>query len=376
MIRPSDAGEPMSSPHAETDVPAEWRDTFAEICDRHRGRLIRWLTAIFGPRDAEDIAHEALYRLYTRPGQVDNVDDAWPWLSVVARNVGRDLARHNAWSTSVDAAALSHVPDDVVVPDEVVARDEGARLAEALRSLTPRERHVIRLRDFERLPVADIAELLGLTENAVRQQLFRARRRLAGVYVDLGGDSRFGSLVAAIGLRLREAARRLSRYDDTVPPAVAALALALPAALGALGGALDSVLPGLGPGTRPASATELALGSGALAPGYDAAADARHGTGGLLPSLVSAVAPPDPHGWNPAAGPVVEVRQALPNGHVELRARDPLSTEPGRQDEHEILVMVPGTPYGVHLSGYGYQPVAGSTVCTNVHVVRCRLWNG
>jgi RNA polymerase sigma factor (sigma-70 family) len=322
-----------SPPFADDSSPAEWHDTFAALCERHRPRLVRWLTAIFGPRDAEDIAQETFARLYARPGLVTEDADAWPWLSVVARNVGRDLARHNAWSTAVDTQSFAAVPDDAVLLDEVVLRDEGARLAGALRRLTPRERTVIRLRDLEDRPVADIAALLGISENAVRQQLFRARRRLATVYVELGGDSRFGALVAAVGVRLRELARRYVPFADTgAAPAAAAVLALLPGLAGAFGGALAHQGPGLGSAGAGVRAAATVLG----APGDARDADPPHGTGGLLPALA---APPGGPAAVPGRPAHVEVHQRVPFGRVDLTYdRGPF--EPDDQESNPYLVEV------------------------------------
>lgn len=254
-------GEPMTAARPDhSPPPAEWRDTFTEICDRHRGRLIRWLSAIFGSRDAEDIAQETLTRLFLRPGLIDDSGDAWPWLAVVARNVGRDLARHNALSTPVDASSLAYVADDVRVCEEVLARDDAARIARAMHGLTPRERAVIRMRDFEGATIPEIAELLDINENAVRQQLFRARRRLATVYVDLGGDSRWGTLVATIGLRLRELARRVVPFGELGGPSAAAMVAWVPGLAAAIALGLGIGGDPLGDATTPAALEERAAG--------------------------------------------------------------------------------------------------------------------
>ena len=362
----------MASPHADdSSRQAEWRETFEDICDRHRGRLIRWVTAIFGPRDAEDIAQETLARLYMRPGLLDENADAWPWLAVVARHLGRDLARHNSWSTAVDAVAMSDVADDVVVLDQVVARDEGARLALALRSLTPRERAVIRLRDIDGAPVSEIAELLGVNENAVRQQLFRARRRLAAVYVDLGGDSRLGSLVAAVGMRLREVARRYSPFvNDVAPPSTVAFASLGPAVAAVVGGVLAGLLPGAG-GDAAGAGGPAVVAVGNPGAAWDARDEGvRHGTGdagGPLPTSTVVTKddpPPLPR------HPVVQIEQDLPGGKATFTQDDPWTTEEGDYDHHYTYVDIPGTPYRLEVGGHSHQYPGGPTAC-RLKVVRC-----
>ena len=171
--------------------PPDWREKFATIYEEHKPRLVRWLNVVFGPRDAEDIAQETLIRLYHRPTVVDDLTDPWPWLSVVARNVGIDVARRNAKSVAVDPNVLNDIVDGEV-HEPMLPRDEAQHLIEALDRITPQERQVIMLRDIEGWTVADIAAVLHAKPNAVNQRLLRARRRLAGAYVALnGGEPEF-----------------------------------------------------------------------------------------------------------------------------------------------------------------------------------------
>ena len=235
---------------AANDCPPGWPDAFAAICQAHRGRLVRWLTAMFGARDAEDIAQEALTRLYVRPGLLDSEADAWPWLAVVARNVGRDLARHNAFTTAVDTGELDQLADGAGVHERAVARDDAERLALALRSISPRDRALIRLRDVDNISVADIAERLRMNDNAVRQQLFRAHKRLARAYLALGGDRRAG-LVAVLGLKAREFLRRHGHLLNAFGPSSSGVLAMMAPAVAAIVGAALLALPGFAPSGAP-----------------------------------------------------------------------------------------------------------------------------
>jgi RNA polymerase sigma-70 factor (ECF subfamily) len=283
-----------------------WGAEFAAICDRHRDRLVRWLTAIFGARDAEDIAQEALVRLYERPGMLDDDADAWPWLAVVARNVGRDMARHNAYSLAVDAETLDRLPDSARVHEQVVARDDAERLRLALRAITPRDRALITLRDVHGVSVGDIAERLGMNDNAVRQQLFRARKRLASAYTDLGGDRQAG-LLAGLGVRWREFVRRHGHaFDALAPTASQMLAAAGPAVAAIVAGVLVLVTGGPDGVTPAVAASPVAYGARGLEPREVAVSPrtvAAFGAGVATPS-----APPDSDppilGYEKKVGPV------------------------------------------------------------------------
>jgi RNA polymerase sigma-70 factor (ECF subfamily) len=316
----------------QATVSPEWGEAFTAICDTHRGRLVRWLTAIFGPHDAEDIAQEALARLYTRPGLLDERADAWPWLSVVARNVGRDIARHNAFATAVDSDYLADLPGESRVWDQVSARDDAERLAHALRRLNPQDRALIRLRDMQGHSVADIAAQIGANENTVRQQLFRARRKLASTYVALGGDRRAG-LVALLDLRFREFIRKYvpAPVADLISAASATVLAALPTAAVAAGASAIAVtLAAHGP-HQPAALPAPAL----------TLAEPGHGIGTRRPAAAPA-APRRPAAHRPARRPIVDEEHDYGPAHVAVVVtRSPLGHDGGTTDWGGIWVDAP-----------------------------------
>jgi RNA polymerase sigma-70 factor (ECF subfamily) len=330
-----------------TQPHRDWPAAFSQICDAHRGRLVRWLTAIFGPHDAEDIAQEALARLYLRPGLIDDRSDAWPWLSVVARNVGRDLARHNAFTTTVDASHLSELPGETRVWDQVSARDDAERLAAALRCLNPQDRALIRRRDIQDQPIAEIAADVGASDNTVRQQLFRARRKLANAYLALGGDRTLG-MAALVRLRCREFVRKY------VPAPVAD-------AIGAASGLLISAIPAA---AVAAGATAIITTYATQQPPHDAARrvatvvrDERDPGHGLLRGAGAATT--QPSGGRPphARKPVVDEHHSTGPVHVDVTVyRNPLAPGADPTDEGGIWVEDPvtGGETGVWWHGYGH----------------------
>ena len=68
--------------------------------------------------------------------------------------------------------------NDATPSQQVVLRDEEARLREALEALTPDYREVIELRNFQRLPFADVAQRMGRSRPATQMLWARAIKRL------------------------------------------------------------------------------------------------------------------------------------------------------------------------------------------------------
>jgi RNA polymerase sigma-70 factor (ECF subfamily) len=312
----------------------EWSEEFSAICAAHRGRLVRWVAGIFGARDAEDIAHEALVRLYLRPGTLRADADAFPWLAVVARNVGRDLARRDAATTAVEPDVLDTLLVDTGVHETVAARDDAARLREALRTLSPRDRMLLQLRDVDGVPIAHIAERLRTSDNTARQQIHRARRRLASAFLARGGERRTG-LLALVGGKARELARRAAYPVDAASPATPGLLAALsPLVAVVVGGGLLS--PPATPSAQPRATARVAADAAARTDAVDAARSAaaaavaarRPGSAPPLPALPGkqrAEAPTEP--WVDAdLGPIQAAPDHPLRGYGDAEDQRPLLT--------------------------------------------------
>jgi RNA polymerase sigma-70 factor (ECF subfamily) len=77
----------------------------------------------------------------------------------------------------------SVAPRAAAAEDDSVVADEQRRIVlEAASRLGDADAEVLRLYAWERLAVADIAVVLGIGPNAVKQRLHRARRNLAREY--------------------------------------------------------------------------------------------------------------------------------------------------------------------------------------------------
>jgi RNA polymerase sigma-70 factor (ECF subfamily) len=63
-------------------------------------------------------------------------------------------------------------------------RELNERIENALRDLTPRERMVFELRHYQGLRLRNIGETLGTTEEAAKNCLFRATRKMRAVLGD------------------------------------------------------------------------------------------------------------------------------------------------------------------------------------------------
>lgn len=152
--------------------------------ERQRPRLFRVAYGILGSvADAEEVVQDAWLRL--ERADAEAIEDLGAWLSTVVARLSLDTlasARHRResyvgeWLPEPLVADLAEGdPADRVTLDESVA----AALLVVLQSLSPAERTSFLLHDSFGMPFAEIAALVGRSEEAVRQLAARARRNVA-----------------------------------------------------------------------------------------------------------------------------------------------------------------------------------------------------
>jgi RNA polymerase sigma-70 factor (ECF subfamily) len=156
---------------------------FEAIYEAFRPRLFSFLVRLTRRRDvAEDLLEETWLRLVTRASELTDETRLGPWLFTVARNLFASWCRHRAVDESriLDFALSWPNALPCESPFEQAARSETERRLEAaLARLPARDREVLLLVAGEDLSPAEAAAALGLSPEAVRKRLQRARERLA-----------------------------------------------------------------------------------------------------------------------------------------------------------------------------------------------------
>jgi RNA polymerase sigma-70 factor (ECF subfamily) len=152
------------------DPPDDARERFEAIAAEVVEPVRRFLARRTDPDTAEDVLAETLLVCWRRLEQVP--ENALPWVYGVARNCLANIQRGDR--RQVRLAARISVVDP---PDEVgrEAPEPDERVTAALAALRPEEAELLRLWAWEQLGPSQIAEVLGITPNAVSIRLHRAR---------------------------------------------------------------------------------------------------------------------------------------------------------------------------------------------------------
>jgi RNA polymerase sigma-70 factor (ECF subfamily) len=139
--------------------------------------------------DAEEAAQEAVLKAFIHIGEFRGESKFSTWLVRIAINEARMKLRkeHRELYESLDESAANeqgdYWPKDFAdwreIPIEALERKElREALRKALASLEPKYREVLVLRDIQHFSGAETAEALGVSEEAVRTRLHRARLRM------------------------------------------------------------------------------------------------------------------------------------------------------------------------------------------------------
>ena len=165
------------------------RAEFAHVVEEYSPLIYRLgLKMLNNPQDAEDILQETFIKAYRHIGSFDGRSSISTWLYRIATNEALMLLRRKRPDPiSFEAPSVNEtepqeplqIVDWCCLPEEDYLTAEGrARLNEAIDRLPNSLRVVFLLRDIEGLSTRETAEVLDISEMAVKTRLSRARLRL------------------------------------------------------------------------------------------------------------------------------------------------------------------------------------------------------
>jgi RNA polymerase sigma-70 factor (ECF subfamily) len=145
--------------------------------------LFNFLARLSRRRDvAEDLLEETWLRLVARAHTLDGDTRLGPWLFTVARNLYLSYCRSRFLEDSYATLGIDIRTFESKAPspfDATAASETAQRIEDALASLPLIYREVLLLVGVEGFSPREAAEVCGITPEAMRQRLSRARALLA-----------------------------------------------------------------------------------------------------------------------------------------------------------------------------------------------------
>jgi RNA polymerase sigma-70 factor (ECF subfamily) len=127
--------------------------------------------------EAEDIVQETLIKVWDKREAWDSIDSIEAFSLTICRNLALDhIKRQDHQNDSLDDSADNR-PDQSSNPDEqMIQRDRINLVKRLVDQLPEKQRSCMQLRDFEGKSYKEIAQVLGITEEQVKVNIFRARQ--------------------------------------------------------------------------------------------------------------------------------------------------------------------------------------------------------
>jgi RNA polymerase sigma factor (sigma-70 family) len=158
-------------------------DAFDHVYAAFNTRLFAFLVRLSRRRDvAEDLLEETWLRLVKHASRLRADTRLCPWLFTVARNLHVSYTRSRLLEDSAAASLIALWPFslDRSSPFEAAAASElERRIERALASMPAGAREVLLLVGVAGMDHSDAADICGITPDALRQRLHRARETLA-----------------------------------------------------------------------------------------------------------------------------------------------------------------------------------------------------
>ncbi len=158
-------------------------ELLGELFERHHPRLLQFFLRLVRQRTAaEDLVQEVFVRMLKYRHTFRSEASFLPWMFTLARNAATDLYRARPKELQEDPDA----PEPEAPLAHPIAglerKEQEARLRRALGRIDPAKRELLLLARFSELKYEQIAEMLGISEGAVKVRVHRALKDLKEAY--------------------------------------------------------------------------------------------------------------------------------------------------------------------------------------------------
>lgn len=165
----------------------------SEIFDRYSSRIYNFAYRFLKNSEAaEDAMQEVFVKMLKHANQFHGDAKLSTWLFSITANWCRDYLRKadNKAKEAEDVLVTLPAPSEHSPERKLEQRENEKRIQKALTALTPEQREAILLSRYQGLSYAEIAQISGCSEGAVKTRVFRAMETLKKTLIaeERGGD--------------------------------------------------------------------------------------------------------------------------------------------------------------------------------------------
>ena len=136
--------------------------------------------------EAEDIVQDTLIKVWNRRFEWENIESIEAFSLTVCRNLSLDrIKKKENTNDSLEDVKVAEPLSSSNPQDRMIAEDKIKLVKQIVDGLPEKQRSCIQLRDFEGKTYKEIAEILEITEEQVKINIFRARQTVKQRYLKL-----------------------------------------------------------------------------------------------------------------------------------------------------------------------------------------------
>lgn len=132
--------------------------------------------------ESEDIVQEVFIRLWKRKDKLEEYRSIEAFAMTITKNLCLDKLKSKAHK-NVQLSAKHDETDETTPFIEVERNDTYERVKQLIDQLPEQQRMIIHLRDIEGYEYNEIADVLSISENTIRVNLSRARKKVRDMMI-------------------------------------------------------------------------------------------------------------------------------------------------------------------------------------------------
>ncbi len=160
----------------------EQRKDLTDFYEKNKNRLYSIaFSKLHNREDAEDAVQETFLRIANKPERFFQISQnkRTAFADVIIRNIAVDMYRKNSAIEEVELtdiiSAANLEPD---FQENIFAMLSSDELIRCISELSPLQRDILELNVYQGLTIREMSQFLSISENVVRQRLYRARKSL------------------------------------------------------------------------------------------------------------------------------------------------------------------------------------------------------
>ena len=151
---------------------------FVSITNTFTNKVFRLAKRLLVSREeAEDATQEILTKLWNNKDNISKYKNLEAFAMTMTRNYCFDRLKSKQTS-NLRITHSNYTNTDPSIQSHLEAKDSCAWVGKIIDELPVQQRMIIQLRDIEQYTNAEIAEMLGINETAVRTALSRGRKKI------------------------------------------------------------------------------------------------------------------------------------------------------------------------------------------------------